>query len=155
MTLATPLLSHMCPTPVYVPIVLLEKLHSGESSLTSSLWSGNPMKYLMNHERTWDGDVEREKAAREWGGNECDVVKEDGGMDSLKTGLGIPEGPGAQKVPIYFAVHEFLTLEAAESYVHHVAANTNLDSTGTTDMSRLESTTSESNLSSPMPTTPL
>ncbi|KAF5332899.1 hypothetical protein D9758_017895 [Tetrapyrgos nigripes] len=53
-------------------------------------------------------------------------------MDSLKTGLGIPEGPGAQKVSIYFAVHEFLTLEAAESYVHHVAANTNLDSTGTT-----------------------
>ncbi|KAF5314809.1 hypothetical protein D9758_018570 [Tetrapyrgos nigripes] len=74
----------------------------------------------MTHERTWDGDVEREKAAREWGGN------------SLKTGLGIPEGPGAQRVSIYFAVHEFLTLEAAESYVHHVAGNTNLDSTGTT-----------------------
>ncbi|KAF5340157.1 hypothetical protein D9758_016851 [Tetrapyrgos nigripes] len=36
-----------------------------------------------------------------------------GVIDSLKTVLGIPEGPEAQKVPIDLVVHEFLPPEAS------------------------------------------
>ncbi|KAF5332896.1 hypothetical protein D9758_017890 [Tetrapyrgos nigripes] len=36
-----------------------------------------------------------------------------GVIDSLKTGLGIPQGPEAQKVPIDLAVHKFLPPEAS------------------------------------------
>ncbi|KAF5340139.1 hypothetical protein D9758_016857 [Tetrapyrgos nigripes] len=80
--------------------------------------------------------MERERVAR-LGRNEGDGVKEDGGMGededfqsdyiTLKMGLGIPEGPEAQKVSIDFAVHELLPPEAAESYTQHVAGNVNLD----------------------------
>ncbi|KAF5340842.1 hypothetical protein D9758_016597 [Tetrapyrgos nigripes] len=64
------------------------------------------------------------KGCERVGGNECDRIEEDRGMgddeevksgviDSLKTGLGIPEGPEAQTVPIDLAVHEFLPPEAS------------------------------------------
>ncbi|KAF5308967.1 hypothetical protein D9758_018968 [Tetrapyrgos nigripes] len=61
---------------VYTQTVHLVKLHLDESSLSSSLKSGNPIKYLVTHGITWGGDAESEK------------------------GLGIPEGPEMQKNPL-------------------------------------------------------
>ncbi|KAF5337528.1 hypothetical protein D9758_016854 [Tetrapyrgos nigripes] len=81
------------------------------------------------HGITWDEDAEREKVAREWVETSVTELKKTEGwvrtrtfrvIDSLKMGLGIPEGPEAQKVPIYLAVHELLTPEAAESYTQQV-----------------------------------
>ncbi|THU77972.1 hypothetical protein K435DRAFT_824213 [Dendrothele bispora CBS 962.96] len=88
---------------------------SGESTLTSSL------KYAIC-----------DKAVREWveslvasmkGNSEWIRTRTFRVIDSLKTvqGLGIPEGPEGQKVPIYFAVSEFLTSTSAESYSEAVA----------------------------------
>ncbi|KAF5363217.1 hypothetical protein D9758_008401 [Tetrapyrgos nigripes] len=107
---------------------------SGESSLSSSLKSENPTKYLVTHGIAWDGDAESEKVAKEWAETSVTESKKTEGwvrtrtfkvIDSLKTGLGISEGPEAQKVPIYFAVQEFLTAESAESYAKQLAGSTN------------------------------
>jgi len=87
---------------------------SGESPLTSSLKSANPTKYLVTHGVAWEGDAESEKAVRDWAAKTVSDLKDRSGwvrtrtfkvIDSLKTGLGVPEGPEAQKVPIYFALH--------------------------------------------------
>ncbi|KAF5349040.1 hypothetical protein D9758_012708 [Tetrapyrgos nigripes] len=101
-----------------------------ESSLSSSLKSGNPTKYLVTHGITCGGDRESEKTAREWAETSVTELKKTEGWvttRTFRTGLGIPEGPEVQKVPIYFAVHEYLTPEAEESYPQHGAGNTNLD----------------------------
>ncbi|THU83103.1 hypothetical protein K435DRAFT_831538 [Dendrothele bispora CBS 962.96] len=103
---------------------------SGESTLTSSLKSAKPTKYLVTHGIAWGGDEESDKAVREWaeslvasmkGNSEWIRTRTFRVIDSLKTGLGIPEGPEGQKVPIYFAVSEFLTSVSAESYSKVVA----------------------------------
>ncbi|KAF5332895.1 hypothetical protein D9758_017891 [Tetrapyrgos nigripes] len=107
----------------YTQTVHLAKLHLDESSLSSSLKSRNPTKYLVTHGITWGEDGESEKAVREWAETSVTELKKTKGW----TGLGIPEGPEVQKVLIYFAVHESLTPEAAESYAQHVAGNMNMD----------------------------
>ncbi|KAF5314804.1 hypothetical protein D9758_018576 [Tetrapyrgos nigripes] len=100
-----------------------------ESSLSSSLKSGNPAKYLVTHGRPWGGDGESEKAAREWVETSVTELKKTEGwvttrtfrvIDSLKMRLGVPEGPEAQKVHIYFAGLVLLTPEGAESYTQQV-----------------------------------
>ncbi|KAF5340156.1 hypothetical protein D9758_016850 [Tetrapyrgos nigripes] len=107
-----------------------------KSSLASSLRSKNPTRYLVMHGITWDGDAEREKVAREWAETSVTELKKmEGwvrtttfrGIDILKVGLGIPEGPETQKMPISLTVHTdgFLTPEAAESYAKQVAGHTN------------------------------
>lgn len=82
---------------------------SGESSLTSSFKYENPSKVLLTYGVTledgkiqsWASDV---KASLEgvdgWVRTRVFLC-----FDSLKTGVGIPEGPEAQKVPKYLVVH--------------------------------------------------
>ncbi|KAF5314813.1 hypothetical protein D9758_018569 [Tetrapyrgos nigripes] len=85
------------------------------------------------HGITWDGDAEREKVAREWVETSVTELKKTRmvrtrtfrGIDSLKMGQGVPEGPVAQKMPIYLAVYEFLTAKSAESCAKQLAGNAN------------------------------
>ncbi|KAF5340843.1 hypothetical protein D9758_016596 [Tetrapyrgos nigripes] len=56
-----------------------------ESSLSSSLKSGNPAKYLVTHGITWGGDGESEKAAREWAETSVTELKKTEGWVTTRT----------------------------------------------------------------------
>ncbi|KAF5337512.1 hypothetical protein D9758_016980 [Tetrapyrgos nigripes] len=69
----------------YTQTVHLAKLHLDESSLSSSLKSGNPTKYLVTHGITWGGDGESEKAAREWAETSVTELKKTEGWVTTRT----------------------------------------------------------------------
>ncbi|KAF5349047.1 hypothetical protein D9758_012707 [Tetrapyrgos nigripes] len=74
-------------------------------------------------------EMQRGKMLREWVETSVTELKKTEGwvrtrtfrvIDSLKMRLGVPEGPEAQKVHIYFASLVSLTPEGAESYTQQV-----------------------------------
>ncbi|KAJ7472406.1 hypothetical protein B0H11DRAFT_2237063 [Mycena galericulata] len=102
---------------------------SGESALTSSYKPTNPTKALITH---WINVPDGDDAFRAWSEEALSALKGVEGwvrsrtykcIDNFKTGTGIPEGPEAQVVPKYLAVHELLYLSTAASPAFSAAAN--------------------------------
>ncbi|KIY64507.1 hypothetical protein CYLTODRAFT_425141 [Cylindrobasidium torrendii FP15055 ss-10] len=92
---------------------------SGEASSTTSFRPENPTPVLITHGVTLQAD----KSISTWGEETTAKLKAVDGwvrtraflvFDSLKTGVDVPAGPEAQKVPKYLVVHEFRSATAAD-----------------------------------------
>ncbi|CAK5262214.1 unnamed protein product [Mycena citricolor] len=102
---------------------------SGESALTTSYKPENPTQYLVTHSVNFPGD---EAAFGAWSQDLFASLKGVDGwvrsrtykcIDNLKSGLAVPEGPDAQVVPKYLAVHELLSASIARSAAWAAAFN--------------------------------